>query len=65
MYAGPNRADEKWGTRGGISSLAGFSYIIGWPDQAPSYGPYTDFIASIFNATALVAAIDYRRRVHL
>ena len=47
-----------------MASLTGFYHISGWPDRdpAPPYGAYTDFIAPRFGATALMAALDYRRR---
>jgi benzylsuccinate CoA-transferase BbsF subunit len=45
-------------------ALSGFTELSGWPDDPPAapYGPYTDFICPRFNATALIAALDYRRR---
>jgi benzylsuccinate CoA-transferase BbsF subunit len=47
-----------------LTSLSGFTNITGWPDRAPSgtYGPYTDFVAPLFNLIALLSALDYRRR---
>ncbi|MBI2906798.1 MAG: CoA transferase [Chloroflexi bacterium] len=47
-----------------LVSLAGFTQIGGWPDRGPTgpYGPYTDTIAPLFSAAALIAALDYRRR---
>jgi benzylsuccinate CoA-transferase BbsF subunit len=47
-----------------LTSLAGFNNITGWPDKLPCgmYSPYTDQISPIFAATALMAALDYRRR---
>ena len=46
------------------AALCGFSEISGWPDLAPAapYGPYTDFVCPRFNATALIAALEFRRR---
>jgi len=45
-------------------ALAGFSEISGWPDRMPAapHGAYTDYICPRFGATALIAALDYRRR---
>jgi benzylsuccinate CoA-transferase BbsF subunit len=59
---GPAAAHLGYGTT--LTSLAGFNYIHGWPDRAPSgiNGPYTDNIAPTYNALSLIAAIDYRRR---
>jgi len=46
-----------------LSALAGFSHIAGWPDRQPiELNLYTDFIVPRFNAVAILAAIDYRRR---
>ena len=46
-----------------LTGLSGFTYIHGWPDRPPAdLGHYTDFIAPRFNALAIMAAIDYRRR---
>jgi len=47
-----------------MTALAGFNQITGWPDREPTapHGPYTDFIAPHFNALAILAALDYRRR---
>jgi benzylsuccinate CoA-transferase BbsF subunit len=46
-----------------LSALAGFSHITNWPDRQPPWlGPYTDYIAPHFNALAILAALDYRRR---
>jgi benzylsuccinate CoA-transferase BbsF subunit len=45
-------------------ALSGFSEISGWPDRMPAspHGAYTDYICPRFNATALMAALEYRRR---
>ena len=47
-----------------LVSLAGFTYLTGWPDSGPTgpYGPYTDTIAPPIGAAAIAAALDYRRR---
>lgn len=47
-----------------LVSLSGFSHITGWPDRGPvnPYGPYTDTIAPLFSAAAIIAALDYHRR---
>jgi len=47
-----------------LTALAGITNITGWPDRTPA-GPfqaYTDSICPHFNALAIVAALDYRRR---
>jgi len=47
-----------------LTSLSGFTDITGWPDRQPTgpYGPYTDFVAPMFNLVAILSALDYRRR---
>lgn len=47
-----------------LSSLAGLTNITGWPDRGPvnPYGAYTDFIVPKFAVSAILAALDYRRR---
>jgi benzylsuccinate CoA-transferase BbsF subunit len=47
-----------------MAALSGFYEVSGWPDRAPAppYGAYTDFIVPRLAATALLAAIDHRRR---
>jgi benzylsuccinate CoA-transferase BbsF subunit len=46
-----------------LTAISGFTYIAGWPDRDPAdLGHYTDFIAPRYNALAILAAIDYRRR---
>jgi benzylsuccinate CoA-transferase BbsF subunit len=47
-----------------LSSLSGLTAMTGWPDRTPTnpYGAYTDFITPRFAATAILAALDHRRR---
>lgn len=46
-----------------LTSLAGFSHITGWPDREPGYiAAYTDFVGPRFNAIAILAALEYKRR---
>jgi benzylsuccinate CoA-transferase BbsF subunit len=46
------------------SALAGFGFVTGWPDRRPTapYMAYTDYVAPRFAVTALLAALDERRR---
>ena len=46
------------------AALAGFYQITGWPDREPAgpYGAYSDFINPPNAATAIIAALEYRRR---
>ena len=47
-----------------MAALAGYYHVTGWPDRGPVpvYGAYTDFICQRFCTTALVSALDHRRR---
>ena len=59
---GPRRKFAGFGTV--MAAMAGFCEITGWPDRPPGspYGAYTDFVSPRFAATALLAALDHRRR---
>lgn len=61
-HIGPHASYAGYGHN--ACALCGFTEITGWPDLAPAapYGPYTDFICPRFNAAALIAALEYRRR---
>jgi len=45
-------------------NLCGFTEVTGWPDRRPAapHGAYTDYINTRFDALALMAALEYRRR---
>ena len=47
-----------------LSSLAGLTFITGWPDRDPvnPYGAYTDFIGPKFAVASILAGLDYSRR---
>ena len=48
-----------------LSSLAGYTNIIGWPDRGPTvnpYGAYTDFVCPKFAVAAILAAVDRQLR---
>ena len=47
-----------------MAAMAGFSEATGWADRDPGspYGAYTDFVAQRMCATALISALDHRRR---
>lgn len=59
---GPNALYPGFGQL--MAALCGFYHISGYEDGSvcPPYGAYTDFIAPRFSASALLAALDYRRR---
>jgi crotonobetainyl-CoA:carnitine CoA-transferase CaiB-like acyl-CoA transferase len=60
--SGPQCNLAGFGTMG--QYLAGFGGLAGWPDRPPAGAPgaYTDYIAPKFTASAILAALDFRRR---
>jgi crotonobetainyl-CoA:carnitine CoA-transferase CaiB-like acyl-CoA transferase len=42
------------------AALAGFQYLVGWPDRTPigPFGPYTDYVGPRFALVTLLAALD-------
>ncbi len=46
------------------AAVTGFFELAGWPDRDPAgpFGAYTDYIVPKFNASAILAALEYRRR---
>ncbi|MGI9430754.1 MAG: CaiB/BaiF CoA transferase family protein [Myxococcota bacterium] len=46
------------------AAIVGFHELTGWPDRdaAGPYSAYTDYVAPKFNAVAVLAALDHRRR---
>src|SRR3989449_1790395 len=59
---GPHATHPGFGSQ--LSSLSGFTQLIGEPDGPPYflYGPYIDFVAVAFGGIAVLAALDHRRR---
>ena len=59
---GPHAAHPGFGSQ--LSSLAGFTELIGEPEGPPGflYGPYIDFIAAAYGTCAVLAALDHVRR---
>jgi benzylsuccinate CoA-transferase BbsF subunit len=59
---GPNATHPGFGSQ--LSSLSGFTHLIGEPDGPPYflYGPYIDLIAVAYGGVAILAALDARRR---
>jgi len=59
---GPHATHPGFGSQ--LSSLSGFTHLIGEPDGPPYflYGPYIDFIAVAFGGIVVLAALDHRRR---
>ena len=46
------------------AAVAGFYELAGWQDRDPAgpFGAYTDYIVPKFNASSILAALEYRRR---
>jgi len=59
---GPHRDYPGFGAQG--SALSCFNHLTGWPDYEPMgpYGTITDSLSPRFSATAIAAAVLYRRR---
>jgi crotonobetainyl-CoA:carnitine CoA-transferase CaiB-like acyl-CoA transferase len=60
---GPNAMYPGFGQL--MAALSGFYYISGYAEgqhPTPPYGAYSDFIAPRFLTSALIAALDYKRR---
>lgn len=60
--SGPYASLAGYGTMG--AQLAGFGELAGWPDRPPAgaAGAYTDYVVPKFEAAAILAALEYRRR---
>ncbi len=59
---GPRAKISAYGTQ--LVSLAGFTYLTGWPDRDPTgpYGPYTDTTIPHVGVAAIMTALIRRRR---
>jgi len=59
---GPRADTPGFGSQ--LTALAGMCNLTGFPDGPPMllYGPYIDFIASVLGASAVLAALERRRR---
>ena len=59
---GPHALQPGFGNM--AAATGGFHYITGWPDRIPSgtHGAYSDFINPPNALSAIVAALEYRRR---
>ncbi len=46
------------------AAISGFHELTGWPDRDPAgpFSAYTDYIAPRYNAIAVLAALEHRRR---
>jgi crotonobetainyl-CoA:carnitine CoA-transferase CaiB-like acyl-CoA transferase len=59
---GPEASLAGYGTMG--ASLAGFGFLVGWPDRSPSapFLAYSDYVSPRFATAALLAALAHRDR---
>jgi len=64
MFGQTGPVSKMPGYGGPLTAISGISSITGWPDRLPSgpYGAYTDYVAPRFNAFALLAALQYKKR---
>lgn len=60
--AGPRANYRGWGFQ--AAAIAGANYLTGWPDRFPvlPYGAYSDSTAPPFALSAILAALDHKRR---
>jgi len=60
--SGPQASFAGFGNLAG--AVTGFYELCGWPDRDPAgpFGAYTDYIAPRYNAVAILAALEHRRR---
>jgi benzylsuccinate CoA-transferase BbsF subunit len=61
-HGGPWRRYSAFGLN--LQAQVGFTHLTGWPDRAPTGTgvAYTDWVATHIAASALIAALDQRRR---
>lgn len=59
---GPEARQPGYGVM--LAAYSGFTHLTGWPDRVSSqpHGAYNDFVAPRLLVSALLAAIEYRRR---
>jgi benzylsuccinate CoA-transferase BbsF subunit len=64
VYGQTGPLSHAWGVDGTGAALSGYLSLTGWPDRSPvgPHVPFGDVVLPISNATAVVAALDYRRR---
>ena len=64
LYGQSGPLAQEWGVDGTGASLSGYLDQTGWPDRGPvaPNAPYGDTVLPLFNAMAVVAALDYKRR---
>lgn len=64
VYGQTGPLAQTWGIDGTGSALSGRAELTGWPDREPiipTVVPYGDHVLPVFNAIAIVAALEYKR----
>lgn len=65
VYGQTGPMAKEWGVDGTGNALTGRLFLTGWPDRGPvvpTSVPYGDVVLPMIVASAIVAALDYRRR---
>ncbi|MBN1848080.1 MAG: CoA transferase [Deltaproteobacteria bacterium] len=65
VYGQTGPMAQEWGVDGTGNALSSRLYLTGWPDRGPvvpTSVPYGDVVLPTFIASAIIAALDYRRR---
>ena len=65
VYGQTGPLAREWGMDGTGMTLSGHNHITGWPDREPMMTtccPYGDIVLPLFAASAIIAALDYKRR---
>jgi len=65
VYGQTGPMAQEWGMDGTANALSGRINLTGWPDReplAPTCCPYGDMVLPLIASTAIVSALDYRRR---
>jgi len=65
VYGQTGPMAKEWGVDGTGNALSSRLYMTGWPDRCPvvpSGMPYGDVVLPFILASAIIAALDYRRR---
>ena len=65
VYGQTGPLAREWGLDGTGMTLSGHVHLTGWPDREPvmtTCSPYGDIVLPLFAASAIVAALDYKRR---
>lgn len=65
VYGQTGPLSQQWGVDGTGNSISGRYYLAGWPDRGPVMPTsvlFGDVVTPFFVASAIVAALDYRKR---